>query len=219
MIVSAALVVTAAMAGCCGPLLLRWALRARMPAPVRLAAWILLLGSMIAAGTGAVAAAFGAGHEVARRLVARPRLDVLPHREVLHLDEVVGGSGALLVAGAAGAFAAVVDHERSHLRGRHHWLVGFAHAVAAALPFVPLSADAAAGRRRGPATVRAALTRMHPARSTVTALRLEHLARSHDTATADGLLVLAAAALLPVSTAATLIVAGAWTAAPALLHF
>ncbi|UKD58748.1 M48 family metalloprotease [Amycolatopsis sp. FU40] len=75
--------------------------------------------------------------------------------------------------------AAVVDHERSHLRGRHHRLAGFAHAVSAALSFVPLarrspefaaaavelSADAAAGRRHGAATVSAALDRMHPVRS------------------------------------------------------
>ncbi|GAA1033232.1 MULTISPECIES: M56 family metallopeptidase [Amycolatopsis] len=296
MIVSAALVVTAAVVGFCGPLLLRWVLRARMPARLRFAAWILLLGSMIAAGAGAVATAFGPGHEAARRLVAWLRLDTLRHQEVLHLDEVVGVSGALLALGAAGAFAlasirryrrqlrlhdrhfaelsmvcrasagvwwlpseekfaysiagkpdlvvlseglardlsepelaAVVDHERSHLRGRHHRLVGFAHAVSAALPFVPLarqspefvaaavelSADAAAGRRHGPATVSAALHRMHPVRSAATALRLEHLARGH---AATGILALATAALLPVSTAATLIVAGAWTAAPALLH-
>ncbi|MFB9929733.1 M56 family metallopeptidase [Amycolatopsis halotolerans] len=298
MIVSAALVVTAAVVGFCGPLLLRRVLRARMSSPLRFVVWILLLGSMIAAGSGAVAAAFGPGHEVARRLVAWLRLDTLRHHEVLHLDEVVGVSGALLAAGAAGAFAlaairryrhqlrlhdrhfaelsmvcraragvwwlpseeklaysiagkpalvvlseglakdlsalelaAVVDHERFHLRGRHHRLVGFAHAVSAALPFVPLarqspefvaaavelSADAAAGRRHGPATVSAALDRMHPVRSAATALRLEHLARGHGSAM-TGILALATAVLLPVSTAAALIVAGAWTATPALLH-
>ncbi|ATY13114.1 hypothetical protein CU254_23755 [Amycolatopsis sp. AA4] len=298
MIVSAALVATAALVGCCGPLLLRRILRARMPAPLRFVAWILLLGSMIAAGAGAVVTAFGPGHELARQVVARLRLDASRHREVLHLDEVLGVSGALLAAGAAGAFAlaairlyrhqlrlhdrhfadlsivcraragvwwlpleeklaysvagkpglvvlseglakdlseaelaAVVDHERSHLRGRHHRLVGFAHAVAAALPFVPLarrspefaaaavelSADAAAGRRHGPATVSAALRRMHAVPSSAVALRLQHLARGDDTAL-TGLVAFAAAALLPVSTAAALIVAGAWTAAPALLR-
>ncbi|MGW4401570.1 M56 family metallopeptidase [Amycolatopsis nivea] len=297
MIVSAALVSTAAMVGCCGPWLLRRILRARMPAVLRFVAWMLLLGSMIAAGAGAVATAFGPGHEAARRLVARLRFDALRHHEVLHLDEVVGISGALLAAASAGAFAfaairryrhqlrlhdrhfaelstvcraragvwwlpleeklaysvagkpglvvlseglakdlsetelaAVVDHERSHLRGRHHRLVAFAHAVSAALPFVPLarrspefvaaavelSADSAAGRRHGPATVSAALDRMHPVRSAATALRLEHLA-CRDTAI-TGILALATAALLPVSTAAVLVVAGAWTATPALLH-
>ncbi|MGW7534361.1 M56 family metallopeptidase [Amycolatopsis sp. NPDC054798] len=298
MIVSAALVATAAAVGFCGPWLLRRVLRARMPGPLRFGTWILLLGSMIAAGAGAVAAAFGPGHEAALRFVAWLRLDTLRHHEVWHLDEVLGVSGAVLAVGVAGAFAlaairryrhqlrlhdkhfaelsmvcrakagvwwlpleeklaysiagkpglvvlseglakdlsgpelaAVVEHERSHLRGRHHRLVGFAYAVAAALPFVPLarrspefaaaavelSADAAARRRHGPATVSAALDRMHPVPSADTALRLKHLARSHGTAM-TGVLALVAAALLPVSTAAALIVAGAWTAAPALLH-
>ncbi|MFD2470412.1 M56 family metallopeptidase [Amycolatopsis silviterrae] len=305
MIVSAALVATVAVVGFCGPALLRRALRARMPGPLRFGAWILLLGSMIAAGAGAVATAFGPGHEAARHLVARLRIDALRHQEVLHLDEVLGVSGALFVAGAAGAFAvasvrlyrhqlrlrdrhfaelsivcqasragvwwlpleeklaysiagkpdlvvlseglakdlsapelaAVVDHERSHLRGRHHRLVGFAHAVSAALPFVPLarqspefvaaavelSADAAAGRRHGPATVGAALDRMHPVRSKAVALRLGHLAssgRRHKSAlrVRDSVLVLLASAVLPLGTAAALVVAGAWTATPALLH-
>jgi beta-lactamase regulating signal transducer with metallopeptidase domain len=67
--------------------------------------------------------------------------------------------------------AAVFCHERAHLRGRHHLLVRFTESLAAALPFVPLfqqapramrlhlefAADAAAVRRYGAATVRAAL--------------------------------------------------------------
>ena len=66
---------------------------------------------------------------------------------------------------------AVFCHERAHLRGRHHLLVVLAEALAAALPWVPLfrhapaamrlhaefAADAAAARRHGSATVRAAL--------------------------------------------------------------
>lgn len=67
--------------------------------------------------------------------------------------------------------AAVLCHERAHLRGRHHLLVVLTEALATALPFVPLfrhapaamrlhvefAADAAAVRRYGSATVRAAL--------------------------------------------------------------
>ncbi|WP_409179569.1 hypothetical protein F9C11_23785 [Amycolatopsis sp. VS8301801F10] len=114
---------------------------------------------MIAAGIGA--AAFGPGREAARRLVARLRLDARTGVWWLPSEEKLEGKPGLVVLSEGLAkdlsqreLAAVVDHERPQLRGRHHRLVGFAHA----------------------------------------------------------------AALLPVSTAAALIVAGAWTAAPALLH-
>ena len=89
----------------------------------------------------------------------------------------VDGSPGLVVASTAvrqlprRQIAAVVRHEREHLRGRHHLLVVLTEAMAAALPFVPLfrhaptairlhiefAADAAAVRSYGSATVRAAL--------------------------------------------------------------
>lgn len=67
--------------------------------------------------------------------------------------------------------AAVLDHERAHLRGRHHLLVGLADVLAAALPRLPmmrrspalvrtlveLAADRVSARAHGPAAVRTAL--------------------------------------------------------------
>ena len=72
------------------------------------------------------------------------------------------------------AVAATLEHERAHLRGRHHVLVAVVETIAAALPAVPLlreapsaikdlielSADAQAARRCGPAAVQEALSRL-----------------------------------------------------------
>jgi Zn-dependent protease with chaperone function len=72
------------------------------------------------------------------------------------------------------AMAATLEHERAHLRGRHHVLVALVETLAAALPVVPLlqaapsairdlielSADAQAARRCGAAAVREALMRL-----------------------------------------------------------
>lgn len=72
------------------------------------------------------------------------------------------------------AVAATLEHERAHLRGRHHVLVAIVETLAAALPMSPLlrlapsairdlielSADAQAARRCGPAAVREALSRL-----------------------------------------------------------
>ncbi|MDQ2706491.1 MAG: M56 family metallopeptidase [Actinomycetota bacterium] len=69
---------------------------------------------------------------------------------------------------------AVLEHERAHLRSRHHLLLGFVDVLALALPLVPLfraapnalrelaewAADAAAARRFGVEVVRAALMRV-----------------------------------------------------------
>lgn len=66
---------------------------------------------------------------------------------------------------------AVLEHERAHLRGRHHLIIGVADAVAAAFSFLPLcraapealgelielAADATAARKLGADTVRSAL--------------------------------------------------------------
>ena len=95
---------------------------------------------------------------------------------------------------------AVLEHERAHIRGRHHMLVGLAEALAWALPFVPLArqapaairvlaemdADRRAATRHGAETVRRALLRIGsggtPAGALAAAdhdvqLRLERLTR------------------------------------------
>lgn len=83
---------------------------------------------------------------------------------------VVATDGLTRHLGAPAA-AAVLAHERAHLRGRHHLLVATAEALRAALPFVPLfgrapaairalvelAADAAAVRHHGTSAVRSAL--------------------------------------------------------------
>ncbi|WP_091934746.1 M56 family metallopeptidase [Blastococcus sp. DSM 46786] len=70
--------------------------------------------------------------------------------------------------------AATLEHERAHLRGRHHALVAIIETLAAALPVIPLlraapsavkdlvelAADAQAARRCGQAAVREALSRL-----------------------------------------------------------
>lgn len=47
----------------------------------------------------------------------------------------------------AESVAAVLSHERAHVRGRHHLIVAIAEAVRKALPFVPLFRDAATALR------------------------------------------------------------------------
>ncbi|MGH3775992.1 MAG: M56 family metallopeptidase [Pseudonocardiaceae bacterium] len=93
----------------------------------------------------------------------------------------VAGRPALIVASEGlrrclptEAVAAVLEHERAHLRGRHHLMVAIAEALAAALPWLPLtrrsphlvralvevSADSAAARSHGAGAVRSALLGM-----------------------------------------------------------
>jgi Zn-dependent protease with chaperone function len=97
--------------------------------------------------------------------------------------------------------AAVLAHERAHLRGRHHALTGIADAAASAMPFVPLmrqapaairvlvemAADSAAAAAHGAETVRSALVRVATGGSPAGALgmadngvelRLSRLARA-----------------------------------------
>ncbi len=116
---------------------------------------------------------FGIDADCARQA---SRLLWLDHSEPLAYS--VGGPGLGLVVATTGLrrlparqVAAVLCHERAHLRGRHHLLVASAQALAAALPHVPLfrhapaamrllvefSADAAAVRIFGRHAVRAAL--------------------------------------------------------------
>lgn len=90
------------------------------------------------------------------------------------LQPVIIVSRALADRLPARDLAAVLEHERAHLRGRHHLLVGLAEALAVALPRLPLmrtspvlvrtlvelAADRAAARIHSAATVRAALVAM-----------------------------------------------------------
>jgi beta-lactamase regulating signal transducer with metallopeptidase domain len=134
-------------------------------------------------------------HTRQRRMLHRKHLDLLriltgdgaTRGSLLWLDVPhpmaysVAGRPALVVATEglrrrlpAEAVAAVLDHERAHLRGRHHLLVAVAEALAAALPWLPLmrrspylvralvevSADAVAAHSHSADTVRAALLGM-----------------------------------------------------------
>ena len=93
----------------------------------------------------------------------------------------------------ADAVAATLEHERAHLRGRHHLLMAIAQTLATAFPVCPLlrrapsavedlvelAADARAARRCGPAAVREALSRLTgqpaPALGLAMASRLVHV--------------------------------------------
>lgn len=93
----------------------------------------------------------------------------------------VAGRPALIVASEGlrrqlprDAVAAVLEHERAHIRGRHHLIVAIAEALAVTLPRLPLmrrspslvralvelSADSIAARSHSPEAVRAALLGM-----------------------------------------------------------
>lgn len=93
----------------------------------------------------------------------------------------IGGRPGLIIMSDAlprvltpAAVAATLEHERAHLRGRHHLLMAVVEVIAAALPVSPLlraapaalkdlvelAADAQAARRCGPAAVREALSHL-----------------------------------------------------------
>lgn len=100
------------------------------------------------------------------------------------------------------AVQATLEHERAHLRGRHHALLAIADTLAVAFPFCPLlraapqatkdlvelAADAQAARRCGPAAVHEALSRLagHPVPAgglamagRLTEVRLRRLSTGH----------------------------------------
>ncbi|MEU5941068.1 M56 family metallopeptidase [Micromonospora sp. NPDC047548] len=99
----------------------------------------------------------------------------IPHPTPLAYS--VGGSGGVTVVATSARdlpsdqLAAVLSHERAHLRERHHLLVSVVEGLAAAMPWLPLTreapsavrllvelrADAAAVRECGQSAVRAAL--------------------------------------------------------------
>lgn len=96
---------------------------------------------------------------------------------------IVVTAGALAALDAS-QLRAVIAHERAHLRGRHHLLVGTASALSRAFPFVPLLAEAGsqvamlaemaaddqAARRHRPGDLAAALDTLAAAGSRAAAL-------------------------------------------------
>ncbi|MEU3269246.1 M56 family metallopeptidase [Saccharomonospora sp. NPDC006951] len=112
----------------------------------------------------------------ARRRPGSPRTLWLAHDRPLAFS-LAGGQGVIVATEGLvrhldrKAVDAVLEHERAHLRGRHHLLVACADVLSAALPFTPLftkapsavrklvelAADTAAARACGPAAVHRAL--------------------------------------------------------------
>jgi len=93
----------------------------------------------------------------------------------------IGGRSGVIVMSQAlrnhltpAAVHATLEHERAHLRGRHHLLLAVVETLAVALPWCPLlraapgatgdlvelAADSRAARRCGPSAVREALSRL-----------------------------------------------------------
>ena len=161
----------------------------RVDAVAGLLSMVLAAGAMIRCGARVVR------HVRQRRTVHRKHLDLLRiltgggpiAGSTLWLDVPdpmaysVAGRPSLIVASEGlrrqlpgHAVAAVLAHERAHLRGRHHMMITIAEALAVALPWLPLmrrspelvralvelSADSTAARSHGAGAVRAALLSM-----------------------------------------------------------
>ncbi|MER6989086.1 M56 family metallopeptidase [Saccharopolyspora hirsuta] len=144
------------------------------------------------------------------RIAARPESGAFPIMWLPHPEPMaysVAGTPGFVVAtdgvrdhlGADAA--AVLEHERAHLRGRHHLLVGLAEALSRSASWIPLmrrspelvrtavelAADRSAAHQHGPSAVRSALLRMTGGRggpmpshalgmaNSAVALRLHHL--------------------------------------------
>ncbi|GAB3685421.1 M56 family metallopeptidase [Saccharopolyspora sp. ID03-671] len=156
----------------------------------------------------------------------------LPHSKPLAYS--VAGSPSFVVAteGVRNELAeidaaAVLEHERAHLRGRHHLLVGLAEALAKSVPWIPLTrrspelvrtavelaADRAAARKHGPGAVQSALRMMSAMGGPDTpqhalgmtdscvALRLDHLGELPEGATVAKRLLLSGTAGLMAASA------------------
>lgn len=153
-----------------------------------------LLSVVLAAGAVIRCGARVVRHVRQRRTVHRKHLDLLriltggaTPGSTLWLDVPdpmaysVAGRPSLVVASEGlrrqlprHAVAAVLEHERAHLRGRHHLMITIAEALAVALPWLPLmrrspelvrtlvelSADSTAARSHGAGAVCAALLGM-----------------------------------------------------------
>lgn len=153
--------------------------------------WTLLVVSAVVAVGVVVAGVRGVGalyrsrrrtlaHAYAARLVGRPdrRLGIVvvdaPDRLVY---SVAGRPSAIVVSEAALAaltdrqLHAVLAHERAHLAGRHHLVMGCARALATAMPRLPLfTACAAELGRLVEMCADDAAARQHDGRALVTAL-------------------------------------------------
>ena len=124
-----------------------------------------------------------APHVAQLRMLAsgRPSSEPLWVRDDRPLAMSIGGRPGVIVMSDGlrrclppEAVTAALEHERAHLRGRHHVLVAVAEVLGSALPVCPLlraapsaiadlveiAADAAAARRCGPAAVGEALCRL-----------------------------------------------------------
>ncbi|MBC6445956.1 M56 family metallopeptidase [Actinokineospora xionganensis] len=123
-------------------------------------------------------------HVETLRIVARSEPGEYPTMWLDHDEPLaysVSGRPSMVVATSGlhdrlsrSSVAAVIAHERAHIRGNHHLLVGIAEALAKSLPMLPfarnspkfvramveLSADRSAARRHGAPSVRAALLAM-----------------------------------------------------------
>jgi Zn-dependent protease with chaperone function len=185
---------------------------------------------------------------VAARVDEEPPITLwLPHDSPLAFS-LAGRPGAVVATDgltrhlAPDSVAAVLAHERAHLRGRHHLLVAVVDALSAVLPFVPLfrrapaairalcelAADVAAVRSCGAAAVRAALRGVarHDAPGAALAMGGDaidiRLDRLRSPAVAPGRVrratacgaVGAAAAMVPFLTAAGLLVAVVMVSCP-----
>jgi hypothetical protein len=179
-----------------------------------IAATIAILARLSWAGVhGARARSGHAPHLEKLRLLA----STTPAGEPLWVDDeramalAIGGRPGLIIATEGlrrrlppAALAATLEHERAHLRGRHHVLVTVAETLATALPWCPLlraspsatkdlvelAADASAARRCGPEAVQAALRHLTGQSlpvyglamgSHLTEVRLSRLASGHAT--------------------------------------
>lgn len=129
--------------------------------------WMHALGIVLTVGTlGALARVgvvgvravradrSGRAHRLAvLRIVARVRDDVLWVEDRLPVAfSVAGRPGAVVATDTVGRLgdgrcAAILAHERAHLRGRHHQVVLVAEVLARALPWVPLCRDLPAAVR------------------------------------------------------------------------
>lgn len=170
-LVAVALVVTAAAR--CGTGLLRHARQQRKLHHTHLNLLRILSGD---AATPASTLWLDLPHPMAYSVAGRPSLIVASEGLRRHLPE--------------GAVAAVLEHERAHLRGHHHLMVALAEGLGAAVPWLPLmrrsphlvrslievSADSVAARSHGASAVRSALLSM----STPTSHAAHGLAMARD---------------------------------------
>ncbi|MGI5506384.1 M56 family metallopeptidase [Lentzea sp. CA-135723] len=170
----------------------------------------------------------------------------IPHSTPLAYS--LSGRSALVVATdglnehlSKASVDAVIEHERAHILGHHHLLVGFARALASAVPWTPLTrrspelvsalvelaADAVAARAHGTEAVRSALLTMTAGGTPPAALamardcvelRLRNLGGASRSTTPTWIAGVVAMAL-PMAVGAALLTVAAFALCPFLLPF